>query len=77
MPPLDDSKSPAKKKESAPSFAETTLEFRGEETHGGTKLEDGDVHKPAVNLREQQKANEIKEKLAQIKEKRQLNKKLK
>ncbi|XP_072031054.1 U4/U6.U5 tri-snRNP-associated protein 1-like [Amphiura filiformis] len=84
LPPLEDSKSPAKKdKEStaaaSSSSSDPTLEFR-EETRlgrGETRLEDGDVHKPAVNLREQRKANEIKEKLALIKEKRQINKKLK
>ncbi|XP_038072240.1 U4/U6.U5 tri-snRNP-associated protein 1-like isoform X2 [Patiria miniata] len=42
----------------------------------GAKKEGEDVHKPAVNLGEKRKAEEIKAKLALIKEKRKINQKL-
>lgn len=74
LPPLkDDSSAPAKKKDTGGVSFDDPKEDSAKD---GVTLEDGDVHKPAVNLRTERKAREIKEKLALIKEKRQLNKKL-
>ena len=41
------------------------------------KSEDQDVHKPAINLMAKKKSDEMKAKLALIKEKRKINQKLK